>query len=208
MSVACASPASIRPTSPPTMQRMDDRAPGELLANAADGDESAWQELVLRYGRLVWSTIVPFRFDPATAADVSQTVWLRLVEHAARIRNPDGLASWLATTTRNEAIRVSRASAREHPSAFEYDIGEDGSAFIEEMLVAVEETAELVRAFRRLDDDCRHLLRLLTVEPSLSYAEVSEVLGRPVGSIGPTRGRCLDKLRQLIDQDAPRRPGP
>jgi len=89
---------------------------GQLLRRAADGERQAWDELVDRYARLVWSVARSFGLDDATASDVSQTVWLRLVEHCTAIRQPERLASWLATTTRREALRVLHGQRRQQPS--------------------------------------------------------------------------------------------
>jgi RNA polymerase sigma factor (sigma-70 family) len=168
-----------------------------LLKLAADGDRSAWDALVDRFGQMVWSTARSFRLDDATAKDVTQTVWLKLVENLDRIKDPERLPGWLATTCRREALRVVKQSDRAVPTEFEYDIA-DGAPSFEEMLVADEERRMVVNAFSTLDEMCRQLLRLMTVEPALSYEEISDATGRPIGSLGPTRARCLDKLRSAV----------
>lgn len=168
-----------------------------MLKLAADGDRSAWDALVDRFGQMVWSTARSFRLDDATAKDVAQTVWLKLVENIDRIKDPERLPGWLATTCRREALRVVRQGDRAIPTDFEYDIEDDSPGF-EEMLIGDEENRMVVRAFHTLDEVCRELLRLMTVEPALSYEEISEATGRPVGSLGPTRARCLDKLKSAI----------
>jgi RNA polymerase sigma factor (sigma-70 family) len=167
----------------------------ELLLAVIDGNASAWNELVERYGRLVWSITRSFRLDDAAAADVSQTVWLRLTENCAKITDPTKLASWLATTTRNESLRVVRQRQRTQPS----DIIDEGPDLLAgpvgDRLLDDETIGEAIDAFVMLSDECRQLLRLLCAVPAIDYATISEITGRPIGSIGPTRSRCLDRLR-------------
>ena len=152
-----------------------------------------------RFNDMVWSVARGFRLDEATAKDVAQTVWLRLVENMDRIKDPERLPGWLATTARNEALRVAKRADRLRPTEFEFDI-EDESPGFEEMMVDEEEARFVVKAFRVLDEACQTLLRLMTVDPPLSYDEISELTGRPVGSLGPTRARCLDKLRSELSR--------
>ncbi len=177
---------------------VQDLTTAELLAAAGGGSAQAWDQLVERYERLVWSVVRSFRLDEAASADVAQTVWLRLIEHCDRIRNPDGLASWLATTTRHEAIRTSKLQRRQTPSNFEFDVEDTTAASFDELLVDSEDRATLIVAFRQLPDDAQQLLRLLTADPPLDYETIAEIIDRPIGSIGPTRARCLDRLRSLM----------
>jgi RNA polymerase sigma factor (sigma-70 family) len=170
-----------------------------LLLRAAAGEREAWDALVERFGQMVWSVARSFRLDDAAASDVAQTVWLRLIENVDRIQDPERLPGWLATTCRREALRVIKRSERSVPSDFEYDI-EDPSPGLESMMIDDEETREVVLAFGELDEECQQLLRLLTVEPALSYEEISEATGRPVGSLGPTRGRCVERLKAAISR--------
>ncbi|HEX6222077.1 MAG TPA: sigma-70 family RNA polymerase sigma factor [Acidimicrobiia bacterium] len=172
---------------------------GELLTLAAGGDRGAWDALVERFGQMVWSVARSFRLDDAMAKDVSQTVWLKLIENIDRIKDPERLPGWLATTTRREALRVAKARDRAVVTDFEYDI-EDPAPSLDEMLIDEEENRVVVRAFSTLDDMCRQLLRLMMIEPALSYEEISEASGRPIGSLGPTRARCLDKLKGAISR--------
>ena len=143
---------------------------------------------------MVWSVARGFRLDDATAKDVSQTVWLKLIENLDSIKDPERLPGWLATTTRREALRVVRSRERVIPTEFEYDVPDEAPG-LEELMIADEESRGVVKAFAQLDDVCRQLLRLLTVEPALSYQEISELTDRPIGSLGPTRSRCLEKLK-------------
>lgn len=170
---------------------------GELLRKAAAGDQTAWSELVDRFDQMVWSVARSFRLDDATAKDVSQTVWLKLIENISKINDPDRLPGWLATTCRREAIRVSKLRDRTIPTDFEYDI-EDDAPSLETMMVEDDEHRTLITAFGRLSEGCQQLLRLLTVEPALSYEEISEAIDKPVGSLGPTRSRCIELLKFVM----------
>jgi RNA polymerase sigma factor (sigma-70 family) len=173
----------------------------ELLAAAGTGDQQAWDALVDRFGRLVWSVIRGFRLDAASAADVSQTVWLRLVENVDRIRNPERLASWLATTARNESIRAKRRQSRAVPTDFEYDIADIAAAPLDEGLIRSEQIAGVAVAYNELSVSCQQLLRLLTTDPPLDYETISSIIDRPIGSIGPTRARCLERLRKVLERN-------
>lgn len=155
---------------------------------------------------MVWSVARGFRLDEATAKDVTQTVWLRLIENIDRIHDPERLPGWLATTCRREALRVATTGRRDVPTEFEFDL-EDRGPSLDEMLIDDEESRSIVAAFETLDEACRQLLRLMTVEPALSYDEIAEVTGRPIGSLGPTRARCLDKLRAAITRISGRNGG-
>jgi RNA polymerase sigma factor (sigma-70 family) len=170
---------------------------GELLTLARSGDQTAWSELVDRFGQMVWSIARSFRLDEAAAKDVSQTVWLRLVENIERIDDPERLPGWLATTCRREALRVQGLRDRVIPTDFEYDIPDEQPS-LESMLVEDEEAREVVAAFETISEDCRQLLRLLTTDPPLSYEEISELVDRPIGSLGPTRSRCIERLKAAI----------
>jgi RNA polymerase sigma factor (sigma-70 family) len=180
-------------------------APGTvaaLVAAAVDGDQVAWDALVSRYGGLVWSIARSHRLGPADAADVSQTVWLRLVEHLRSLRDPEHVGGWLATTTRHECLRVIRRAGRELPNddaAVEIPISPDESP---EWLVLSDESRRLVwLALTRLSQRCQTLLRALSAAPDASYAEIAAALDMPIGSIGPTRMRCLEHLRRQLVSD-------
>lgn len=179
----------------------------ELAARAGEGDKTAWDALVDRYGNLVWSVARSFRLDNATAADVSQTTWLRLVENLDRIRDPERLAGWLATTARNEALRVVRRTQRELP-AVDIEVLTD-PVFVEPMaaILADERGAELLEVFNELSHDCQQLLRLATADPPLEYAEIADLLDRPIGSIGPSRARCLKQMRTRLEAISARTQG-
>jgi len=179
---------------------MADQSVEQLLTAAAHGDRGAWEGLVDRYGRLVWAVVRSFGFDGPTAADVSQTVWLRLIEHCAAIRDPERLPGWLATTARREAIRVLGLQRRQQPSDIALDTADRSSPLPDEVLLEDELSREVYSAFQHMSPACQRLLRLLTAEPRLDYATIARMIERPVGSIGPTRARCLDHLRQLLNR--------
>lgn len=149
---------------------------------------------------MVWSVARGFRLDDASARDVSQTVWLRLIENIGSIEDPERLPGWLATTCRREALRVMKAHDRDIPTEFEYDVEDTTNPSLDEMLIDDEETRFVVRAFKTLDETCQQLLRLMTVVPALNYEEMSEITGRPIGSLGPTRARCLEKLKAALSR--------
>ena len=170
-----------------------------LVTRARAGDKQAWDALVERYAPLIWSICRRHRLDAADAADVSQNVWLHLVDHLGNIRDPAALPGWLATTTRRECGRVLRAARG--PLAARYGLDADTlpdaqAVTAEQELLAAERHAALREALGDLPVDCQRLIVLLTADPPLPYAEISARLGIPVGSIGPTRRRCLDKLRR------------
>ena len=171
----------------------------QLVTRARNGDQQAWNMLVDRYASLVWSICRRYRLDRADAEDVAQTVWLRLVNQLDRLREPDALPGWLATTTRRECLQVldnaRRTDTLGRVLAAE-DIPGQQPAPAELELLAAERHAALLEAFTGLPPHCQRLLALLIQDPPVSYAEISARLGISVGSIGPIRSRCLDKLRR------------
>ena len=179
------------------MDERDDVA--ALVRRAADGDHGAYDAIVKRFAGLVWHIGLAHRLSPPDAADVSQTVWLRLVEQLGRIREPERLGAWLATTARHECLAVLRRSQRsipvdlDAPDAPMVTTGDDvvGSTRLEDD----EQAVTLRAAWARLPERCQALLSLLLADPPASYDEIAEALAMPVGSIGPTRLRCLHRLR-------------
>ena len=178
----------------------DDPSVADLVARAAASDEGAWHELVDRYAPLVWSICVRHQLSRADIEDVGQTVWLRLVEHLDNLREPAALPGWLATTTQRECVRVLKARRKCEVFGTDPDNGglpvETDSTMIEEEVLMAERNALLRAAFAELPEDSQRLLTLLMSDPPLSYVEIGEILGMPPGSIGPTRQRCLNRLRR------------
>jgi RNA polymerase sigma factor (sigma-70 family) len=168
------------------------------VAAAARGDEAAWNHLVDRYSNLLWAVARAHRLSRADAADVVQATWLRLVEHLADIRNPDRIGAWLATTARREALLTIRRGARCEPSE-NVDVVPDAHApGADDELLRGERRTAIVTALRRLPTRDLTLLRLLTLDPMPSYEEIGAALEMPIGSIGPTRGRALERLRREL----------
>ena len=169
----------------------------DLVTAARNGDKRAWDGLVERYAPLIWSVCRRYRLADADAEDVGQAVWLHLVEHLDNLRTPDALPGWLATTTRRECSRVLRA-----PCTLPADgrvlenMYDEQAVTAEHELLTAERHAALREAFARLPLGRQRLLALLIADPPLSYTEISARLGIPVGSIGPSRRRCLDRLRR------------
>ena len=175
----------------------DDPSVAALVARVGEGDQAAWNELVERYSPLVWSICVHYQLNRQDTDDVGQNVWLLLVEHIGSLREPAALPGWLATTTRHEALRVLRASRRrDHADLPPDDQLGPADATIEQELIAAERDTALRAAFAELPRRCYELLSLLMSDPPPGYAYIGATLGLPVGSIGPTRARCLDRLRR------------
>jgi RNA polymerase sigma factor (sigma-70 family) len=178
----------------------DDPSVVALVARAAGSDQAAWDELVDRYAPLVWSICVRYQLSSQDIEDVGQNVWLRLVEQLGNLREPAALPGWLATTTRRECLRVVKASQRYEMPGAELDEKlppHTDAAMIEEEIIMAEQNALLRAALAELPPRCRQLLSMLISDPPCSYAEISTVLGIRIGSIGPERGRCLERLRRL-----------
>jgi RNA polymerase sigma factor (sigma-70 family) len=167
----------------------------QLVAAAAAGDQEAWAALIDRYTSLLWSVARSFRLPESDAADVVQTTWLRLVEHLDRVDDPDRLPGWLATTVRRECLRLIRRAGHESYAPIA-DVADD-SPGLDAGVLKEERDALLWQAFAQLDDACRQLLRVLMADPPPAYAAVAAALELPIGSIGPTRARCLSKLRRM-----------
>ncbi|MGQ0616602.1 MAG: RNA polymerase sigma factor [Acidimicrobiia bacterium] len=173
---------------------------GALVARAIAGDRGGYDALVDRFGRLVWHIARTYGLGPDDAADASQMVWLRFVEQLEHIREPSRAGAWLATTTRHECLAILRRRARTTPVDLFAIAAADGlhqeEAVGSERLEATDRAEAVRRAFADLPERCRALLGLLSQDPPASYDEVSAALDVPVGTIGPTRQRCLKRLRR------------
>lgn len=171
---------------------------GELLAAALAGDSQAWEQIVEDHTRLLWWIARSHRLDEATAADVVQTVWLQLIRFGDRIKDPDRLAAWLATTARREAQR--RLSVRDVPTEFMSDEPDRHSPEVDERLIDEETIGTVLAAFEQLSVDDQRLLHLVCDVPPRSYDEIAKLLGKSPGYIGPTRRRALERLRALLNE--------
>lgn len=179
-----------------------ERETAAWVARAAAGDRAAWDALVDRFGGVVWAIARSGGLRASDAADVSQTVWLRFVEHMDRIEQPGRVGAWLATTAKRECIRLRSRGDRQVPvgDAWVFDTAPDWPDTIDRKLLDHERDQLLREAVAALPERARALLALLTADPSLSYAEVSSILDIPIGSIGPTRARVLARLRRNAER--------
>ena len=172
--------------------------PSDLVMAANDGDRLAWEALVTRYTPLVVQITRRYRLTPSDSDDVCQVVWMRVLQYLDKIREPRALPGWIATTAKNESLRVVTTDQRTQPvdplSSPRFDTA-DGGAELDEELLAGERRDALRSGLAELEPRHRELLLMVCAEPPVSYAEISRRLGIPVGSIGPTRARCLAKLR-------------
>src|SRR4051794_39516188 len=169
----------------------------ELVHAAAAGDRAAWDALVDRFNGLVWSVARSHRLSTVDASDVVQTTWLRLVEHLGSLQDPERVGAWLATTARRECLRTLRHSARQIPRE---ELPEPVSeARLDAALLVEDRDRALWQAFGGLSERCQSLLRILVADPPPSYEEIGAALDMPIGSIGPTRQRCLERLRGLAE---------
>lgn len=176
----------------------DDPTVVALVTRAAGGDPTAWDEIVERYVPLVWSICARFQLGSHDREDVAQNVWLLLVEQLGKLREPAALPGWIATTSYRECLRVVRVARKSERLGTGLDDAlqfVDNTIIDEEILMA-ERNAALRAAFAELPPKCQQLLAMLTSDPPCSYAQISEKLQIPMGSIGPQRARCLDRLRR------------
>ena len=177
----------------------DDPSVTDLVTRARNGDKQAWDALVERYAPLVWSICRRHRLGNADAQDVSQSVWLQLVGQLNKVRDPAALPGWLATTTRRECLQVLRAAQRPLTAGYLLDaalLADEQAGTAEQELLAAERHAALREAFAHLLPEGQQLIALLIADPPVPYAGISARLGIPVGSVGPNRSRCLDKIRR------------
>jgi RNA polymerase sigma factor (sigma-70 family) len=177
----------------------DDPVVTGLVTRARNGEEQAWDALVERYAPLIWSICRRHRLGGADAGDVGQRVWLQLVDHLDKIRDPAALPGWLVTTIWRECAQVQRAARGSPAAGHALDaetIPDHPAQTVEQQLLTAGRHAALREAFARLPPCCQQLITLLTQDPPLPYATISARLNISVGSIGPNRGRCLDRLRR------------
>lgn len=188
----------------------------DLVAGALDGHQAAWNALVERLERVVWKSVNMMTFDREIRDDAFAATWLRLAERLDSIREPEKLPGWLATTACNEVRQILRQRGRQHVSLTESWAPSAGGAGIGDLLdtlsvddgqhadglVADEQRREVRSAFARLDENCREIITVLVLaDPPLPYDEASRQLDRPIGSLGPSRRRCLEKIKSLLDPE-------
>ena len=184
---------------PATLSGLSPAAVTETVRAAATGDAPAWDRLMDAYGRLIWAITRDYKLSDSDASDVVQTTWLRLVEHIGRLERPERVAAWLATTARNECLRCIAARKRVVLVGEENGL-ENIAGFaqpVDEALLAAERARTVRDALKLLPHRWQRLMELIMAEQP--YAVIADRLSVPVGSIGPTRGRCLDRLRVLLE---------
>ncbi|MEU5882214.1 sigma-70 family RNA polymerase sigma factor [Spirillospora sp. NPDC047279] len=181
------------------MARQVDTA--DLFVQARAGDGRAWGELVDRYSGLLWSIARSYGLNEPDGGDVVQMTWLRLIERIDQITDPGAVGGWLAVTARRESLRTAQ---RRGDRRLPYDVHElpydvhkrSQSPPPEQVLLARERLGDVGAALHALPRRCQVLLRMLAL--ATSYAELAAALDIPIGSIGPTRTRCLDALKRKL----------
>ena len=174
-----------------------DRDLVEALAAGGSARQRAWALLVARHSNRLYAIARSFGLDAATAEDLVQTAWLRLIERAHQLRDPDAVGPWLSMIVRNEARRLV-TRRREIPSEGVVERTERHEPGADSRILGAERAVAVRAAFARLGPECRQLLRLVLADPPLSYDEIALAVGRPRGSLGPTRRRCLEQLRDRL----------
>jgi RNA polymerase sigma factor (sigma-70 family) len=172
----------------------------ELVGLCLGGDSQAWEALIVRYRRLIYSIPVKFNFTAADASDVFQGVCLKLIEHLHELKDDTKVSAWLITTTTRQCIHLRSQRMRETTSADdEFDEPAAEGVNVEEVQIQTQEQQNVRDAVDQLPERCRNLLELLyfsTKNPT--YEEIAAAMKMPVPSIGPTRARCLEKLRTVL----------
>jgi RNA polymerase sigma factor (sigma-70 family) len=185
----------------PIQETLASRAAALFRAYRA-GDEARVGELVGLVTPILWHTARSQRLDRELAEDVVQSVWLALVRSAESISDPQAVLQWLIISTRREAWRVVKRTARDDPRDIEeHEIVGSTDELPEEQVLRSDADSRLWQHVAQLPERCRALLRVVAFADRPDYASVAEALGMPVGSIGPTRGRCLAKLREQLNND-------
>jgi RNA polymerase sigma factor (sigma-70 family) len=169
-----------------------------LVDAAGAGDQRAWDRLVDEFASMIWAIARAHRLGDADAADVSQATWLALFENLKRLNDPARVGAWLATTARRECLRLLRDGHRRIPFGDDAPEQESREPAPGDALLTRERDEALQRCFSRLRPTDQALLRLLTADPQPAYEEISAALDMPIGSIGPTRQRALERLREQL----------
>ncbi len=190
-------PATVQATQPDRSARI-----ASLVSAARQGSEDALGQIVTELSPLLWQVARAAGLSSGDAEDVLQTVWMRLVAHLDDIHDSKALTAWLVTTTKREAWRVRAAERRQLPADQESlaEVPDQGPGS-EEQIILDDQRRALWAAISRLNARCQELLRIIAFAPRPDYAAVAAALGMPIGSIGPTRGRCLAKLRAQLASD-------
>ena len=192
----------------PTSDQFTQSSDSEIITSCLQGEANAWEALIHRYQRLIYSIPLKMRLSQDDAADIFQAVCLKLYENLSKLREQERLSSWLITTTNRECWRLSARQRREAPAD---DLGNEEESDIisqlpantplpDEERIALEQQQAVRQGIAALSERCRELLtRLFYQKEELSYQEIARQMEMPIASIGPTRARCLDKLKKLLE---------
>lgn len=170
----------------------------DLVQRCLEGEEPAWHALTDRYADLVYGIARQCGLQPDDAGDVAQEVFVALLRSLARIRDRDRLAGWIARTARREAWRHARRRRRVQERDASAPLVTGAEPLPDEALQALEEEHAVRVAYGTLGERCRRLLDALFFQPDRPYAQIAEEQGMAVGSIGPTRRRCLEQLKAAL----------
>jgi RNA polymerase sigma factor (sigma-70 family) len=185
---------------------MEDRTLHRLVDECLAGSQESWNRIVDRYTPLIWAIARGHRLSSADCEDVSQTTWMRVIQHLGKLREPEKLAHWISVSARRESLKHIQKSGRstpiEDPDVF--DRPQPSANQPEEKALDRETRDEVLLAYCSLSPKCQALLGLLVAEPPMSYDEVSATLGLARGSVGPIRGRCLRHLERALEREADR----
>jgi RNA polymerase sigma factor (sigma-70 family) len=187
------------------MGRYRSSSDGELIAACRQDEAEAWDELVARYERLVYTIPLRYGLPWSEADDVFQTVWMTLLEKLPTLREPERVSSWLVTTARRATWDRRRGAEHQRTESFDpAELPEEpGEATPEELVAEFQQAQRMQEAVAQLDERCRRLLYFLYQDRTTpSYAEIAEQLGLTTGSIGPIRARCLEKLRGILEEES------
>lgn len=179
---------------------VDTRTDSELVNLCLNGDATAWESLILRYRRFIYSFPAKFGFKMFDAADVFQAVCVSLLEHLHELKNEDKITAWLSTTATRQCMRLITEAQKQLPTPDEeFEEPLDPSMSLDEIRVLNEAQQDLRDCVQRLPTKCRSLITMLYFDlQSPSYQEISDTLGMPVPGIGPNRARCLEKLKKIL----------
>jgi RNA polymerase sigma factor (sigma-70 family) len=189
-----------------TASQFVESADSEIVKACLQGSSVAWEALIRRYQRLIYSIPLKARLSQDDAADIFQSVCLKLYEKLESLRDHEKLSSWIITTTTRECWRLVNRQRKEKPAdGLTSEEGEETlrqlaseAPLIDQQGIVLEQQQTVRQAVRALPERCKDLVTLLFYKDELSYTEIARQMDMPVASIGPTRARCLEKLRKLL----------
>jgi RNA polymerase sigma factor (sigma-70 family) len=186
------------------------RSDTELVESARKSSQEAWEQLIGRYQALINAISRRHRLAPSDAQDVSQYVWMQLLGHLNKLREPSALPGWIAATTRHRCYEILRSQKRsvsvdpliicrsELVDTAARGTNSEGYSAVDDELLRAEQRSAVRQGLAELTEDQQQLLLLLVADPPVPYCEISRRMKLPIGSIGPTRARLLRKLQKSI----------